>query len=263
MSRPERNATAAATSAGSSPASSSAIAAVFAVREEVAPTAAETSARSRRRSIGLTSSRTRPLHPVPMPLRNRVTPLGEIVTTAHRGTLMGNRGVLHDESGTLVREWQVRRWIACRLEFKGRRRALLQPRRWTELFFLDEATAIAAGHRPCAECRREDYRRWQAAWAAAGLGATNADAMDLRLHADRTAARPLRAPRGLPDGALVLDGDRPWLVLGGELLAWDHGGYGERRAAGEEPLRLLTPACSIDVFRAGYTPAIHPSARHP
>jgi hypothetical protein len=198
-----------------------------------------------------------------MPLRNRVTPLGEIVATEHRGTLMGNRGVLHDEGGTLVREWQVRRWIACRLEFKDRRRKLLQPRRWTELFFLDEATAIAAGHRPCAECRREDYRRWQAAWSAAGLGATNADAMDLRLHADRTGPRPRRAPRELPDGALVLDGGRPSLVRSGGLLAWDHRGYGARREAGEEPLELLTPACSVAVLCAGYAAALHPSASHP
>ncbi len=77
---------------------------------------------------------------------------------------MGNRGVLHGDDGSHRRDWQVRRWIACRLEFKGRRRPIRQPRRWTELFFLDEATALAAGHRPCAECRREDYRRWQAAW---------------------------------------------------------------------------------------------------
>ena len=99
-----------------------------------------------------------------MPLRNRVTPLGDIVATEHRGTLMGNRGVLHDDDGMLRRDWQVRRWIACRLEFRGRHRELLQPRRWTELFFLDEATALAAGHRPCAECRNADFRRFQAAW---------------------------------------------------------------------------------------------------
>ena len=204
-----------------------------------------------------------------MPLRNRVTPLGDIVATEHRGTLMGNRGVLHDDGGTIVREWQVRRWIACRLEFKGRHRKLLQPRRWTELFFLDEATAIAAGHRPCAECRREDYRRWQAAWDAAGLGATNADAMDVVLHTDRTGPRPRCEARSLPAGAMVLDAGRPWLVLGGgELAEWTPAGYGERRAAGRRWLELLTPASAVAVLVAGYEPALHattlpPSASHP
>jgi hypothetical protein len=204
-----------------------------------------------------------------MPLRNRVTPLGDIIATEHRGTLMGNRGVLHDEGGTIVRDWQVRRWIACRLEFKGRRRALLQPRRWTELFFLDEATAIAAGHRPCAECRREDYRRWQSAWDAAALGATNADAIDVVLHAERSGPRERRAAGALPVGTMVLDDGRPWLVLGGASLAeWTPGGYGERRAAGRRRLEVLTPASAVAVLAAGYEPALHatalpPGASHP
>ena len=198
-----------------------------------------------------------------MALRNRVTPLGEIVATPHRGTLMGNRGVLHDDGGTLVREWQVRRWIACRLEFKDRRRALLQPRRWTELFFLDEATAIAAGHRPCAECRRADYRRWQAGWAAAGLGATNADAMDARLHADRTGPHARRPVAGLPDGAMVLDAGRPCLVLGGELLEWSFGGYAAPRPAPAGAVEVLTPASAVAPLAAGFEAGLHPSARRP
>src|SRR5919107_5556855 len=148
-----------------------------------------------------------------MPHRNRVTPYGSIVATPERGTLMGNRGVLHADDGTHRRDWQVRRWIACRLEFKGRRRAIRQPRRWTELFFLDEATALAAGHRPCAECRREDYRRWQAAWP---LPDTHADAMDLVMHADRldgTLQRRFAARIGdLPEGVLVDRGGRAFLL---------------------------------------------------
>src|SRR6266702_1668596 len=99
-----------------------------------------------------------------MPLRNRVTPFGEIVAVAGRGTLMGNRGVLHNSKGEIVRDSQVRRWIACQLEFRGRHRELLQPGRWTELFFLDEAAALAVGHRPCAECRHADFVAFQAAW---------------------------------------------------------------------------------------------------
>jgi hypothetical protein len=198
----------------------------------------------------------------PPPHRNRVDPFGEIVATPERGTLMGNRGVIHADDGTIVRQWQVRRWIACRLEFKDRHREILQPRRWTELFFLDEATAIAAGHRPCAECRRADYKRWQAAWDAAGLGATNADAMDVVLHADRTGPRVRRRTSELPTGAMVLEGGRPWLVDGGTLAAWSFGGYGERRPAGREPVEVLTPASSVAVLSEGYRPQLHQTLQH-
>jgi hypothetical protein len=197
-----------------------------------------------------------------MPRRNRVTPTGEIVATPHRGTLMGNRGVIHGASGEIVREFRVRRWIACRLEFKGRHREITQPGRWTELFFLDEATALAAGHRPCAECRREDYRRWQAGWAAAFPGSpTNAGAMDDRLHADRRARRRARAEAAdLPPGAFVeLDG-APWLVTGEGLREWAPGGYQRRREAPNAPLPVLTPAATVAVIAAGYAPALHPTA---
>jgi hypothetical protein len=197
-----------------------------------------------------------------VPLRNRVTPAGEIVAVPERGTLMGNRGVLHREDGTLVRDWQVRRWIACRLEFKGRRRALLQPRRWTELFFLDEATALAAGHRPCAECRRADYVRWQLAWEAARLGEPRADAMDRVLHADRLGPHGEKgthraAAAELPDGVMVALEGAPWRLDGATLHAWTPGGYRARRAAPAGPLEVLTPAATVAVIAAGYVPAIH------
>src|ERR1700694_3932569 len=117
-----------------------------------------------------------------MPLPNRVTPFGEIVAAPGRGLLTGNRGILHDPDRTIVRDSQVRRWIACRVEFRGRHRDIMTPGSWTELFFLDEATALAAGHRPCAECRHADYRRFQSAWQPAD--ATSADAMDAILHAE-------------------------------------------------------------------------------
>ena len=198
-----------------------------------------------------------------MPLRNRVTPLGEIVAVPERGTLMGNRGVLHDDDGEHRRDWQTRRWIACRLEYKGVRRRLRAPRRWTELFFLDEATALAAGHRPCAFCRRGDYRRWQAAWAAAGLGATNADAMDARLHADRLGPRPRRRAGELPAGAMVLLESAPRLVTAAGLRAWSFAGYGPEESAPREPLELLTPAATVAVLAAGYEAALHPSADMP
>src|SRR5438067_1673640 len=140
-----------------------------------------------------------------MPLQNRVTPTSELIADPARGLVYGNRGCLHDESGRIRRRYNGKRWIACRLEFRGWRRSpLLQPGRFTELFFLDEATAFAAGHRPCALCRREDYERFRA------LLERGADALDARLHAERLDGRERRrhAVRyaGLPDGAFVLRG---------------------------------------------------------
>src|SRR6187401_1669821 len=130
-----------------------------------------------------------------MPLRNRVTPLGELVADPARGLVYGNRGCLHDADGRIRRVYQVRRWIACRLEFRGRRRWPLQrPGRFTELYFLDEATAFAAGHRPCAECRRSDYERFQEVWRDGHAGASSrADDMDLVLHAERVDGTGRRA----------------------------------------------------------------------
>jgi len=162
-----------------------------------------------------------------MPLQNRVTPLGDLISDPARGLLYGNRGCLHAGDGTIRRSFAVKRWIACRLEFKGRKRRLLVPGRYTELFFLDEATAFAAGHRPCAECRREDYNRF------VGLVGMRADEIDERLHGERldaSGARRLHRANleEIPDGAFVLEGDEPWLVLGAELLRWSPAGYTER-----------------------------------
>jgi hypothetical protein len=187
-----------------------------------------------------------------MPMQNRVTPLGEIVATPERGLLYGNRGCLHDADGRVVRHHVGRRWIACALAFKGRRRfPLLQPGRYTGLFFLDEATALAAGHRPCAECRRADYRR-----LCAAIGLDRADAIDERLHAERLGARRTVDVRDLPDGAFVLQ-DAPRLVLGDALLRWTPGGYDDprpRRGRAE----LVTPPLLVDALRSGYEPLVHP-----
>jgi hypothetical protein len=199
-----------------------------------------------------------------MALQNRVTPLGEIVAHPARGLVYGNRGCLHDAEGRIRRPYAVRRWIACRLEFKGRRRTLLQPGRFTELFFLDEATAFAAGHRPCAECRREDYTRFGELWP----GETGADAIDARLHAERIQGRRRMlhdAPLdGLPDGAFVLHDGAPRLVLGDRLLTWSPAGY---TAALPRPVgrtRLITPPSLVTVLRAGWegaVPLLHPTSR--
>jgi hypothetical protein len=199
-----------------------------------------------------------------MPLRNRVTPLGELVADPARGLVYGNRGCLHDADGRIRRPFAGRRWIACRLRFRGWHRGpLLQPGRFTELFFLDEATALAAGHRPCALCRRGDFRELDALWRERHPGDRGADAIDARLHAERvdpvTRDRRLHeaALDDLPDGAFVLRDGAPWLVHGDRLRAWTPAGYGATlaRPAGE-PAVLVTPPSLVALLRAGRTPAV-------
>jgi len=200
-----------------------------------------------------------------MPLQNRVTPFGDLVATEARGLLMGNRGRLHDAGRRIVRYAQGRRWIACLTSFRGRRRAVMSPGSYTELFFLDEAVALAAGHRPCAECRHADYRRFRAAWALAVQRGTSAEDMDRQLHADRLAGpRTRRAYRervdALPEGAYVEVGGAAWLVWKGSLRAWTPARYADRRELGRGPVMVITPRCVVEVIRAGYRPAVHPSA---
>jgi len=199
-------------------------------------------------------------------LQNRVTPLGELVADPARGLVYGNRGCLHDANGRICRPFAVKRWIACQIEFRGRRRSpLLQPGRYTELFFLDEATALAAGHRPCAECRRADYARFRAL-----LGDVfTANEIDARLYAERVgpAARERRLHDArldeLPDGAFVVEDGVPWLVLGAQLLRWTAAGYTDRRPRHPGAARLVTPPSLVEILRAGWDPVVpllHPSA---
>jgi hypothetical protein len=205
-----------------------------------------------------------------MPLQNRVTPLGELVADPARGLVYGNRGCLHDARGRIRRRYDGKRWIACRLEFAGRRRQpLQQPGRYTELFFLDEATAFAAGHRPCALCRRVDYERFLEIWRGLHPGRVGADVVDARLHAERVDLRTraqLHHRAGLdelPDGAFVLDEREPWLVVGDELLHWTPSGYDGRRARPARPAEVITPSSLVAVLRTGWEPAVpllHPSA---
>jgi hypothetical protein len=207
-----------------------------------------------------------------MPLQNRVTPYGEIVAVEARGTLMGNRGCLHDENRRIRRPFATRRWIACVLEFRGRHRQVMSPGRYTELFFLDEATALAAGHRPCAECRREDYCRFREAWAAAnggrdGAALPSADEMDAVLHAERLddlrGKRTYTAPAaGLPPGVMVAGEDgRPYLVGVDWLAPWRPEGYGPRVARPRDAvLRVLTPPSIVRAIAAGYIVKTHPES---
>ena len=211
-----------------------------------------------------------------MPLQNRVTPEGEIIAISHRGLLMGNRGgCFHLPDKTLgARRWATRQWIACVLEFKGRHREVMQPNRYTELFFLDEATALAAGHRPCFECRRSDADRFAELWTRCfgGDGRARAPAMDDQLHAERVDRDrrkvTFRARRAnIPSGAFVRyagEGSeaRPYLVVGHSLLAWGAAGYSALvlPTAISEEVEVLTPASIVAVLSAGYRPMLHPSA---
>jgi hypothetical protein len=201
-----------------------------------------------------------------MPRQNRVTPYGELVAVPDRGMFWGNRGVLVDRHGRLARHSRGRAWIICVLEYKGRRRQQWSPGRLTELFFLDEATGLAAGHRPCGECRYRDYQRFKQAWTDGALGV---QAIDARLHADRLAGpgvrRTYQAPLpGLPDGTMIEVDGTPWLVCGGKLLAWTPAGYVDRRTetpAG--PVTVITPRATVAALAAGYRPVIHPTASEP
>jgi hypothetical protein len=199
--------------------------------------------------------------------RNRVTPFGEIVAVLERGTFMGNRGVLHDPEGRVRRTWQLKRWLLCLLEFKGRSRQIMAPGRYTELFFLDEATGLAAGHRPCAECRRDRYLAFRNSWPS---GRLPAEAIDNRLHAERLNAdgsqRRFEADLDdLPDGVFVTRQEpveRAYLLWKGHLLVWSPGGYRDRlpRPRGEQVV-VLTPRPTVEAIRAGYVPEVHPSAQ--
>lgn len=176
---------------------------------------------------------------------------------------MGNRGgVIHNDQKQIVRHYTSRRWIACVLEFRGRKRVVMSPHRYTELFFLDEAVALAAGHRPCAECRRPRFNAFRDAWGVTGI---SADAMDLELHPARIDKQKHKVTYSerlgsLPDGTLVgIDGGA-FLVWRSALHRWSVGGYFERVAIpGDREVTVLTPAPIVRCLRNGYVPDVHVS----
>lgn len=202
-----------------------------------------------------------------MPLQNRVTPFGEIVAISQRGLFTGNRGIIHDPATKtlLNRRWASKAWLVCLCEYKGRRRAVMSGRSWTELFFLDEAVALAAGHRPCFFCRREDAERFRGFWAAAkGEPRPSAVAMDTILHHERLEGGRKRvhpipgALAALPDGAMVVAAGSAFVLHSGQARRWTNEGYGPpeqlRHAEG-----LLTPPSTLMALAAGYRSALHPS----
>ncbi|SMC36680.1 hypothetical protein SAMN06297251_101409 [Fulvimarina manganoxydans] len=203
-----------------------------------------------------------------MPLQNRVTPEGDFVAHPSRsGLFMGNRGILHDETKQLgSARWRHKHWIICRLVFAGRQREMMSKGAYTELFFLDEAVALAAGHRPCAECRREAFKAFQAAFAGPGKEPMSAKAMDDALHRmriDKRTKAPSRAglaAETLPDGAFIRMENESWLILGKNRLRYRPSGYDktEPRPSGLVP--VLTPLPSLAALRNGYRPVLHESA---
>jgi hypothetical protein len=203
-----------------------------------------------------------------MPLQNRVTPSGEIVSTPQRGLFTGNRGIIHDPATKtlLKRRWSSKAWITCTCEFRGRRRDVMATRSWTELFFLDEATAFAAGHRPCFYCRPNDANHFRAAWERGnGVANVRAPGIDETLHHERLDAKAKRLHAlpmpidALPDGAMVQAGGKSYLILKRRSLMWSFEGYHELATQPRDAV-LLTPPSTLRAFSAGYRPALHPSA---
>ncbi len=199
-----------------------------------------------------------------MTRQNRVTPVGEIVADPSRGALMGNRGCLHDAAGRLGRaRWRTQAWIACRLSFRGRHREVMAPGRYTELFFLDEATAYAAGHRPCAECRRADFTRFMEVWRECFGPTDRVGIVDRALHAARVDRQRRKitffAPAAtLPGGTMIRSADGPALIRDGALRHWSNGGYGNRTALPRGAVEVLTPEPVVAQLRSGLPVAFHP-----
>ena len=205
------------------------------------------------------------------PLQNRVAPTGEIVSDPGRGLLMGNRGCLHGVDRRLgTARWRSKHWICCALSWKGVRRDPMPPGGWTALFFLDEATALAAGHRPCAYCRRADFISFAESWRRGHRSTERPRAalIDAQLHSERvdsSTRRKLTRPKlvgELPDGVMVLYRGAPGLLLEeGIVLPWSFDGYRAPIAVpATTAVELLTPPASVATIAAGYCPLLHPSA---
>jgi len=207
-----------------------------------------------------------------MPLRNRVTPTGRLEAVPARGAWTGNRGIIHNDRREVVAQWRSKAWITCLLDFQGRRRPVFSPGTWSELFFLDEATAFSAGHRPCAYCRRPRYREFRDAWGRTNPGFAEssrplATRIDARLHAERVGPGRSKGTwrerfDTLPPGTFILVDGTPCLRWGGRVLPWSHDGYGEPlpAPAGGEEVEVLTPASIVAMFRAGFRAQVHESA---
>lgn len=196
---------------------------------------------------------------------NRVQPDGAFLATPSRGTLTGNRGVLHRDGVIGPARWKHQAWVSCLLEFRGRHREIMPPNRWTALFFLDEAVALAAGHRPCGQCRHTEYRAFVAAWERAFGAWHGPKDADRQLHAARAepGARHLRAHPAmaidLPEGAMFRNGSESYLKWQNAAYRYDPAGYGDACPLPLGPVAALTNPVAQAVLAAGYRPRLHPS----
>jgi hypothetical protein len=209
-----------------------------------------------------------------MPLQNRVSPFSSIIATPERGVWTGNRGVIHNNEKQIIKNHAVKYWITCVLEYKGKRRELMKPNRWTELFFLDEATAFAAGHRPCGFCRHSDYKRFKQLWLQANSktydlnGNTSIQIIDALIHKERLTKNNTQKTftallHTLPDGVFIklVNKQDAFLWRQEQLYQWSFGGYKKSTAVdASQTVEVLTPASYVEVLRLGYEPQVHVSA---
>ncbi len=185
-----------------------------------------------------------------MPLQNRVDPKGNLYAVPHRGKWMGNRGLLHNDRKEIVRHSQLKRWIYCKLEFKGWHRQVMRPGHYTELFFLDEATALAAGHRPCMECQRERATEFKRIWNEVNEPVKSLVEMDDVLHRERIGEKISAKLSDLPDGAIVSDEEFNFLVQKGQILKWSFIGY--QKSGSNQNFVVLTPRSVVKVLAYGF-----------
>lgn len=200
-----------------------------------------------------------------MPFQNRVAPTGELHTVSSRGTLMGNRGIIHDVDGRILKTHAHQNWVTCALHYKDRKQVLMAPGRYTQLFFLDEVTALAAGHRPCAACRRDRYRSFVDAWCEVhgrpeGRRSVP-QSIDKMLHAARISRNGEKItfqakPTELPDGTIFILDEAPILRWKGSFLRWSFSGYEHAEATHSDDVRVLTPQPLVDLYSAGWTPEV-------
>lgn len=207
-----------------------------------------------------------------MPLQNRIDPWGNLVAVKARGEFLGNRGILHDDDKNIVKPWAHKNWVTCKLSFKGIKRELFGQNSYSELFFLDEATALAAGHRPCAHCRRQRYQEFKRFWGIA-IGLTDAEAksasvqeIDKRLHlerANRSREKVLFNAKfsEVPEGAFIALGDEAYLVWSGRLHKWSHHGYAsaQQLSPNNQVVQVITPQTIVQMYQAGFKPLVHAS----
>lgn len=207
-----------------------------------------------------------------MPLQNRVDPWGSLQSVSARGAWLGNRGILHDENRQVVAPWRHKSWVTCKLEFQGRKREIFSPGKYSELFFLDEATALSAGHRPCAECRRERYSEFKAIWCTVNL--ENGSSTDISVAQIDKQLQMERAVRGggkvtyrtdfgaVPAGAFIEIGGGAFLLWQGRLHQWSVHGYSPTNLVPSQldVVTMLTPASIVRALQHGFRPQVHESA---